>query len=111
MKNKHKTLNDGQKIVLGGPEERETRKAFRKVTKAFGKVVFVLNHKKRVQAMISTRTKAEAKTKKRKGKEGAYPQSGLSASKTPSVEGHGHSWESDDWSSSLADDSSTLATG
>ena len=64
MKNKHKTLNDGQKIVLGGPEERETRKAFRKVTKAFGKVVFVLNHKKRVQAMLSTRTKAEAKTKK-----------------------------------------------
>ena len=65
MKNKHKTRNDGQKkIVLGGQEEREARKAFRKVTKAFGKVVFVVNHQKRVQAMISTRTKAEARTKK-----------------------------------------------
>ena len=32
--------------------------------KAFRKVVFALTNQKRVQAMISTRTKAEARTKK-----------------------------------------------
>ena len=56
--------------------------------------------------MISTRTKAEARTKKGKGKESAYAQPGLSASETNSEEGYGHSWESDDWYSSLTDDSS-----
>ena len=34
--------------------------------------------------MITTRTKAEARTEKGKGKEGAYPQSCFSASETPS---------------------------
>ena len=38
--------------------------------------------------MISTRTKAEAWTEK--GKEGAYPQSGLSASESSSEERYGH---------------------
>ena len=53
VKNKHRTLNGGQKkIVLGGPKEREARK------------VFALTNLKRVQTMISTCTKAEARTKK-----------------------------------------------
>ena len=65
MKNKHTTLNVGQKkIVLGGPKVRESRKVFRKVMEAFRKVGFALVNQERVQAMISHRTKAEARTKK-----------------------------------------------
>ena len=54
--------------------------------------------------------KGRSKDQKANGKEGAYPQSGLSASETPSEEGHGYSWESDDWYSNLTDDSSTSTT-
>ena len=69
VKNKHRTLNDGQKeIVLGGPKEREARMVFRKVMKAFRKVVFALTNQKRGQAMISNRTNAGARTKKEKVK-------------------------------------------
>ena len=50
------------------------------------------------------------KEDKRKGKEGAYPQSsGFSASESPSEEGQGHSWESDDRNSNFTDDSSRSA--
>ena len=69
VKSKHRTPNRGQKkIVLGSPKENEARKAFREVLKASGKVVFVRTHQKRVQAMISTRTKAEARTKKERAR-------------------------------------------
>ena len=45
VKNKHRTLNGGQKkIVLGGPKEREARKVFPKVMKAFRNVVFALTN-------------------------------------------------------------------
>ena len=44
--------------------------------------------------------KGRGKDQKGRGKDGTCPQSGLSASETPSEEGHGHAWESDDWSSS-----------
>ena len=65
VKSKHRTWNGGQKkIVLGGPKENEARKAFRKVMKAFRKVVFALTNQKRVQTMICTRTKAKERTKK-----------------------------------------------
>ena len=50
--------------------------------------------------------KSRGKDQKGKGKEGAYPQSGLSASETNSKEGHGHSWELHDWYSSITDNSS-----
>ena len=57
-----------------------------------------------------TQNKGREKDLKGKDKEGAYPQSGLSASESPSEEGYGHAWESDDWSSSYgSDDSSTSA--
>ena len=60
-----KTLNGGQKkTLLGGPKETEARKVFRKAMKASTKVVFALTNLKRVHARISTRTKAEATTKK-----------------------------------------------
>ena len=47
--------------------EYEARKAFQKVVQAFGRVGFAVNHQKRGQAMILTRTKAEARIKKGKG--------------------------------------------
>ena len=50
------------------------------------------------------------KDHKGKGKEGAYTQSALSASETPSEEGYGYAWESDDWFCSLPDDSSCSTT-
>ena len=65
VKNKHGTLNGGhKKIVRGGPKVREPRKVFRKVMEAFRKVGFALINRKRLQAMISHRTKAEARIKK-----------------------------------------------
>ena len=73
MNSKHRTPSCGlKKIVLGGPKENEARKAFQKVMKAFGNAVVALTNQKRVQAMISTRTKAEARNKKERAK-GAYP--------------------------------------
>ena len=69
VKIKHRTRSGGQKkIVLGGSKENEARKASRKVMEAFRKVVFALTNQKRVQAMISTRTKAEARTKKERAR-------------------------------------------
>ena len=111
MKNKHRTLNGGQKkTLLGGPKEKEARKVFRKAMKPSRNVVLALANQKRVHERISTRTKAEARKKKERGKEGAYPQSGHPASEAQSEEGYGHAWESDDWSSShFPDDSSTYA--
>ena len=65
MKNKHRTLNGGQKkTLLGGPKEKEARKVFRKAMKASRNVVFALTNQKRVHERISTRTKAEARKKK-----------------------------------------------
>ena len=52
--------------------------------------------------------KGRGKDQQGKGKEGAYPQSGLSASETLS-EKYGQSWRSDDWYSSLSEDSSCWA--
>ena len=38
MKNKHRTLNGGQKkTLLGGPKETEARKVFRKANEGFQK--------------------------------------------------------------------------
>ena len=49
--------------------------------------------------------KGKSKDQRRKGKESSYSQSGRSASESPSEEGYGHSWESDDWYSSVTDSS------
>ena len=81
-------------MVLDGPKVREARKVFRKVKTASPKVVFALTNQKRVQAAIKNLHKGRGKDQKRKGKEGAFPQSGLSASETPSEEGYGHAWTS-----------------
>ena len=98
-KNNHKILNCGQKrTLLGGPKERRARKAGQKATKAFTKVAFALTSQVKLQARTTPRTKT--KDQKGKGKEGIYPQSGLSASETLNEKGYGHVWESDDWSAS-----------
>ena len=63
--------------MLGGPKEKEVRKVFRKVMKAFSKVVFTLTHQNRVKAMNFTCTEATARIRKERGEEIAYHQSGL----------------------------------
>ena len=69
MKNMRINQNCCQKkTVLGGPKEHDARKASRKAMRVFGRVDFALAHQKRVQAMISTRTKAEARTKKERAR-------------------------------------------
>ena len=66
VKNKRRILNGSQKkLVLGGPKEEEARRVHREVKNV--KVVFTLKQK-RVQAGISTRTKAEARTEKERAK-------------------------------------------
>ena len=54
--------------------------------------------------------KGRGKDQRGKGTEGAFLLSGLPASETPSEEGHGYSWESDDRYSNLTDDSSSSTT-
>ena len=93
-------------MVLGGRKEKEARKVFRKDKTTSLEVVFAYANQKRVQTAIKTRTKGRGKDHKGKCKEGAYPQSGLAASETPGEEVYGHACKSDDWHSSLTDESS-----
>ena len=59
-----------------------------------------------------TQNKDKGEDQNGKGKEGHFPQSGLSASETPDEEGYGHAWESADLSAShRPDDSWTSAAG
>ena len=103
VKSKHRTQNGGQKkIVLGGPKENEARKVF---------LGFSYLPPREGAGSGFNPPKGRGKDQKGNGKEGAYPQSRLSVSETLSEEGYGHAWESDDWFSSLTDDSSTSAAG
>ena len=111
VKNKHRTLTGGQKKVFGGPRVKEARKAVRKVNNYLSENDVRTYHPEKVTSNEYTPYKGRGKDQKWKGKESACPQSGLSASETPSEEGYGHTWESDDWYSSLTDDSSTSAAG
>ena len=96
VKKKHRTLNGcRKKILLGGPNENEATKVFRKVMMAFRSVVFALSNQKRVQATIST--KAETRIRKEEARKCAYLRSRFSALEPPREEGQRHSWESDDW--------------
>ena len=110
-KNKHRTLNGGQKkIVFGGPRIRKARKLLRKVRTTFLKVNSVPIIQKRVQIVNNTtRTKEEAKIRKEKARKVPILNHGLSASETPSEEGYCHFLESDNWYSCLTDDSSSSA--
>ena len=113
VKNKHRTQNGGQKkIVLGGLKEREARKVFSKGNEGFQKGGFRIYQPAKGASNDFNPHKGRGKDQKVKGKEGAYPQSGLSsASETHSEEGKSHAWESDDRYFSLTDDSSTSAFG
>ena len=112
MKNKHRTPSGGQKkIVLGGPKEEGARRVLRKVKIGSLKVVVALTTQRKSAGSDVNNTKAEARTKKGKGKEGAYPQSGFSASEAPSEERYSQSLGLDDRYSNFTDDScSTLPT-
>ena len=111
VKNKLKTLGGGQKmIVFGGPREKEARKGSSKGKNYSLRMMSVPIIQRKLQVMSNPRTKEEARIRKEKGKEGACLQSELSASETPSEEGYGHFWESDDWYSSFTDHSSNSAT-
>ena len=79
---------------------KKTGKVLRRVTMAFRTVVFEPTDQKKVQAMNSTCTKAEERIRKEKARKVHFLN-----------EGYGHTWESDDWYSSLTDDSSTSAAG
>ena len=111
VKSKHRIPSDGQKKgVLGGPKETEARQACSKGNEGFRKSGFRTYQPEKGASNDLNPHTSRGKDQKRKGKESSYPQSGLSASETPSEERHGHSWESDDWYSSLTDDSSTSTT-
>ena len=112
VKNKHRTLDGGQKkIVLGGPKEREARKVSSKGDEGFQKGGFRTYQPEKGASDDFNPHKGRGKDQQANGKEGAYPHSGLSASETHSEERYSHAWESDDRYFSLTDDSSTSATG
>ena len=98
-----------KKMVFGGPLVKEARKFLRKVNNYLSENDVRTYRPEKVTGNEYSPYKGRGKDQKRKSKEGAYPQSELSASETPSEEGHGHSWESDDWYSSFTDDSANLA--
>ena len=79
----------------------------------FKRAVFALTSPTKVEASKDFhQNKGRGKDQKGKGKEGTFPQSGLSASETPNEEKYGRAWESDDWSSShWTDDSWTPDAG
>ena len=111
VKNKHRNQNGGQKkIVLGGPKEREASKVFSKGNEGFQKGGFRTYQPGKGASNDFNPHKGRGKDQKVKGKEGVYPQSGLSAWETHREEGYSHVWESDDRYFSLTDDSSTSAT-
>ena len=90
---KQRTLNGGpKKIMLGGPRVRKSRKALRK-EKYLSEGDLNTYHPEKGTCNDFHSSKGRGKEQKRKGKESAHPQSGLSASESPSEEGHGHSWE------------------
>ena len=69
MKNKHRTLNGGQKkIVPGGPKEIKARKACRKAMMAFRRVVFALTSQMEAQARTTPRTKAKERPQKERAR-------------------------------------------
>ena len=81
-----------KKTLLGGPNAKEARKVLRKVTKALRKVVFRTYQPEKGIVNEFHPHKGRGKDQRIKGNEGAYPQSGLSASETPGEEGYGHVW-------------------
>ena len=75
VKNKHRTLNGGQKkIVLGGPRVKKSRKGSSKGNDGFQNSGFRTNQPEKGTGNEFHLHKGRGKDQKRKGKESAYPQ-------------------------------------
>ena len=69
MKNKHRIMSGSmKKIVLGGPREEEARRVLGKAIIASLKVVFAFTKQKKVQAVSTADTQAEARNGKERGR-------------------------------------------
>ena len=85
---------------------------FREVMKAFRDVVFAFTNQKRVQAMMSTRTKGRGKDQKGRVRKVLRPNLEFQPLKHPVKKDMAMLDNPDDWSSKhWLDDSSTSATG
>ena len=93
-------------------KRRKSKKGLSKGHDGFQKGGFRPNQPDRGANKDYIDNKSTGKYRKRKSKEEAHPQSGLSASEAPELEGFCHAWESDAWSScQWPDDSWTSAAG
>ena len=108
-RNKHKTLNGKDRAWWS--KGKKGKKDCSNGYEGFQKVGFRTHQPAQGAGNHFNPHRGRGKDQKGKGKEGAYPQSGFSASEARSEERSGQSWESDDWYFSLTDDSSTSATG
>ena len=103
VKNKHKTMNGGQKkLVFGGQRKKRPEKAFRKERANFPDFDSCTFPQGKGSDKEFQSNKGTSKDQS-----GSYSQSGFSAFESPSDEGYGHSWEADDWHSNFTDDSSS----
>ena len=91
-------------------KETRGKKGFSKGNESFRKCGFRTNPPEKGSRSDSSPHNGKGKDQKGNGKEGAYPQSGFSASENPVEEGQGYSWESHDWYSSIINNSSTSTT-
>ena len=93
-----------RRLCLVVQREKEARRVFRKVKNASLKMGFRTHQPEKSAGSDFNPHKGRGKDQKGKGKEGAYPQSGFSASEAPSEERNSPSWESDDRYSNFTDD-------
>ena len=93
--------------MLGGPKEKKGKKGLSKRNDGLQKGGFRPYQPDKGAGKDFHQNKGRGKDQQGKGKEGTFPQSGLSASETPNEEIYGHGWESDDWT----DDSRTPDAG
>ena len=115
--------------MLGGPKEREARKVFSKGNEGFQKGGFRTYPPENGSSNDFNPHKGRGNFQKggfrtyppengssndfnpHKGRGKDQKRKGQACLLKPSEEGHGYSWESDDWYSNLTYDSSTSATG
>ena len=114
MKNKHMSQNCGlKKIVFCGPEETEATlaSAFQKGNEGLRKGGFRTDPSEQGPSSVFYQHKCKGKDQQGRGKGGAYPQTGFSASEISVEEGQGHPWESDDWAIPLVQLAEALLRG
>ena len=113
VKNKHRTLNGGQKrTLLDGQKERKGRKACLKGNDGFQKSGFRTYQPEKGAGNGVNPHKGRGKDQKERVRKVLILNLDFQPRKKPSEEGYGHAWEPDDWSSShWPDNSSTSASG